>query len=108
MLFSLLFDLSSFVLSGAALVAERGKCDVNSPADPEIDVAGIIAAMKNATQSRIATYPTSSTQDHSVAVLYADWRSLPDVSVIHFTADIDIDCDGVDRQSFGDRKAGKF
>ncbi|KAJ7878937.1 fungal chitosanase of glycosyl hydrolase group 75-domain-containing protein [Mycena leptocephala] len=95
MLFSLFFHLCSLAFPVAALRAERGNCDVKFSADPDIDVAGILSALQNATNSRIATYPTSSTQDHTADV-YADWQSLSQVSAVHFIADMDIDCDGVD------------
>ncbi|KAJ6617868.1 hypothetical protein B0H10DRAFT_1796540 [Mycena sp. CBHHK59/15] len=95
MLLSLFFHLGSLAFPVAALRAERENCDVNFSADPDIDVAGILSALQNATNSRITTYPTSSTQDHTAEV-YADWQSLSQVSAVHFIADMDIDCDGVD------------
>ncbi|KAJ6616176.1 fungal chitosanase of glycosyl hydrolase group 75-domain-containing protein, partial [Mycena sp. CBHHK59/15] len=67
----------------------------NFSADPDINVAEILSALQNATNSRIATYPTSSTQDHT-AYVYSDWQSFSQVSAVHFIADMDIDCDGVD------------
>jgi hypothetical protein len=94
MLFSLFFHLGSLASPVAALRAERGNCDVKFSADLDIDVAGILSALQNATNSRITTYPTPSTQDHTADV-YDDWQSLSQVSAVHFIADMDIDCDGV-------------
>ncbi|KAJ7799328.1 hypothetical protein B0H14DRAFT_2617117 [Mycena olivaceomarginata] len=81
MLFSLFFHLGSLASPGAALRAERGNCDVKFSADLDIDVAGILSALQNATNSRITI--------------------LSQASAVHFIADMDIDCDGVNGNSDG-------
>ncbi|KAF7353996.1 Endo-chitosanase [Mycena venus] len=69
-------------------------------AAPDIDVARILTVVKGATKESIDRYPTSSAQDHW-AEIYKDWSSLEHVSVYHFMADMDIDCDGANANCAG-------
>ncbi|KAF7354007.1 Endo-chitosanase [Mycena venus] len=81
----------------------------NFAAAPDIDVARILTAVKGATKESTDRYPTSSAQDHW-AEIYKDWSALEHVSVYHFIADMDIDCDGADanfvRGTGGDPNTG--
>ncbi|KAJ7171129.1 fungal chitosanase of glycosyl hydrolase group 75-domain-containing protein [Mycena filopes] len=72
-------------------------------ADSSFDVPAIYAAAKAANKTKapgISTYATTYQADH-MSVIYADWQHLKHVSVFHFMADMDIDCDGTDYDCAG-------
>lgn len=65
-------------------------------ADSSIDASAIYKAAKAATGKKLASYPTSDDKDAVTSVIYGDWEDLDGVSAIHFIADMDVDCDGVE------------
>jgi len=63
-------------------------------ADPSINAEAIYKAAQAANSKELGSYPTTQEGDH-IAHIYGDWMDLNGVSVIHFIADMDVDCDGV-------------
>ncbi|KAK0227562.1 fungal chitosanase of glycosyl hydrolase group 75-domain-containing protein [Armillaria fumosa] len=71
-------------------------------ADPSIDVSAIYAASLTSAVAKtdvIVTFPVSSGGEN--VEIHGDWLNLDGVSAYHFTADMDVDCDGVDFQCSG-------
>ena len=62
-------------------------------ADPAINAGGILAASRDSTNDVLATFPSAVGGQVNI---FADWEQLPGVSAIHYTADMQVDCDGVD------------
>ncbi|KAJ7035199.1 fungal chitosanase of glycosyl hydrolase group 75-domain-containing protein [Mycena alexandri] len=102
---------SALVLATIALSAPTSMPSIESRDSPMIDpstfaanssfdVAAIYAAAIAANKTKVASYATTSTQDH-FSTIYADWQHLEHVSVFHFMADMDIDCDGTDYDCAG-------
>lgn len=63
-------------------------------ADPSINAEAIYKAAQAANSKELGSYPTTQEGNH-IAHIYGDWVDLKGVSVIHFIADMDVDCDGV-------------
>ncbi|KAL0580116.1 hypothetical protein V5O48_001892 [Marasmius crinis-equi] len=64
-------------------------------ADPSIvDPTTLYNAVSKATNWRLATYPDGQAVSN-YATIYADWLYITGSSVLHFIADMDVDCDGV-------------
>lgn len=63
-------------------------------ADPSINAEGLFAAAKKSQNDVLASF--GSGQGGPKVKIYGDWETLPGVSAIHFIADMDVDCDGVD------------
>ena len=85
----------SLVRSGQPL-SRRGTCGF--AASPSINVQGILSAAKSSSargDGVLATYPPRQGASSSVKI-QGDWLTLPGkVSVYLFSADMDVDCDGV-------------
>ncbi|KAK0227820.1 fungal chitosanase of glycosyl hydrolase group 75-domain-containing protein [Armillaria fumosa] len=67
-------------------------------ADPSINAGAIYKDATVSFESResiVPNYPASQGDTDNVHI-QADWLNLTDVSVYHFLADMDVDCDGVD------------
>ncbi|PBK70246.1 hypothetical protein ARMSODRAFT_974720 [Armillaria solidipes] len=72
-------------------------------ADPSIDVSAIYAASQTGAVAKtniIVSFPASTGGEENVQI-YGDWLNLDGVSAYYFTADMDVDCDGVDFQCSG-------
>jgi hypothetical protein len=68
---------------------------VSFAADPSISVATILDAAGGG-EEVLATYGSGGNSGSEVAI-FGDWLNLMDGGpVIHFTADMDVDCDGTD------------
>ena len=86
-----LLTITSLALTSAALVLEPRAA--NFAADPSIDVKEIVKASKSGKRV-LATFPTGTGRKVKI---FGDWLDLiQGAPVIHFTADMDVDCDGVD------------
>ncbi|KAK0471272.1 fungal chitosanase of glycosyl hydrolase group 75-domain-containing protein [Armillaria novae-zelandiae] len=71
-------------------------------ADPSIDVSAIYAASLTSAVAKtdvIVSFPATSGGEN--VQIHGDWLNLDGVSAYHFTADMDVDCDGVDFQCSG-------
>ncbi|KAK0445348.1 fungal chitosanase of glycosyl hydrolase group 75-domain-containing protein [Desarmillaria tabescens] len=65
-------------------------------ADPSINVSAIYAASQasaKASTGTIDSFPATSGDGNNVPI-QGDWLNLDGVSAYHFTADMDVDCDG--------------
>ena len=88
----LVSSISSYALS---IHQDRA---VGFAGDPSINAAGIFNAAKaslTAGKDVLATFPSEQGVPNNVKIL-GDWEKLNGVSAIHFIADMDVDCDGVD------------
>ena len=88
----LISSRSSYALS---ILPKRA---VGFAGDPSINVAGIFnAAQASLTAGKdvLATFPSEPDAPNNVKIL-GDWEKLKGVSAIHFIADMDVDCHGVD------------
>ncbi|KAJ7153346.1 fungal chitosanase of glycosyl hydrolase group 75-domain-containing protein [Mycena filopes] len=85
----------SFFVS-ACLVALAVAAPLSSPRLAARDdlTANILKAAAGATASPLATFPSNAASAPNVQI-FGDWLSLKGVSAFHFTADMDVDCDGV-------------
>lgn len=63
-------------------------------ADSSIDVATLQSAVAKGSDV-LASYPPNEDSSDKVHI-YGDWLNLSGVAAFFFTADMDIDCDGVD------------
>jgi hypothetical protein len=78
-----------------ALPVPRGPRAVSFAADSRIHVATILAAAKNGKEV-LATFGSGGDSGSEVKI-FGDWLKLMDGgSTFYFTADMDVDCDGVD------------
>ena len=85
--FFIVFVYAALVLTSTALTADFA-------ADPSIDVEGLLSATKSGKKS-LATFSDGSDKTTKVAI-YGDLLSvMSGVPVLYFTADMDVDCDGV-------------
>jgi chitosanase len=74
------------------------KRTVGFAGDPSINAVGIFNAAKaslKAGKDVLDAFPSSQGTGNNVKIL-GDWEKLNGVSVIHYIADMDVDCDGVD------------
>ncbi|KAK0229333.1 fungal chitosanase of glycosyl hydrolase group 75-domain-containing protein [Armillaria nabsnona] len=72
-------------------------------ADPSIDVSTIYTASQAGAVAKtdiLVSFPASSGDEKNVQI-HGDWLNLDGVSAYYFTADMDVDCDGVDFQCSG-------
>jgi len=114
------FSASLMSVSFALTLPAKRATSVGFAADPSIDAAAIFdAAQASLTAGKdvLATFPATPDSGNNVKIL-GDWQDLDGVSAIHYIADMDVDCDGVDENcpnnpdgqsatSFGDLDASK-
>lgn len=90
--FFVAFALAAPIFPRKSLTPSSSTADFS--AKSSVDVSGILAAVNASHEKPVASYASRQGKDKNVKI-YGDWSETA-ANAYFFTADMDVDCDGVD------------